>query len=232
MAWAKARRTRGSSEGRDGGVEGDVEDGEFGAGDEEFVERVGGVLDAFEFGGADGGDVDFAVLELIEAAAGEADFDALHFGGFEVVVVEALEHDAVAFGPLGQLERAAAVGQGAPAVGVGLDFVAVDDEGGGVGQLVEEVGLGGVDGDVDCEVVDHFDAGNVVDPVAGEFAGADDVAEEVGRGGGERFGVRVALEAPLDVLGGDASAVVETGVAAEGEAVGDGSVGIEGRSGD
>ena len=217
-------------EGRDRRIEGDVEDGELGAGDEELVERVGGIADALEFRGGDAADVDLAVFELIEAAAGEADFDALHLGGFEVVVVEAFEHDPVAFGPFGQLEGAAAVGQRAPAVRVGLDFVAVDDEGSGVGELVEEVGLGRVDGDVEGEVVDHLDAGDRVDASTRVFADADDVAEEVGRGGGERFGVGVALEAPFDVLGCDAAAVVEGGVAAEGEAVGDGAVGIDGRA--
>ena len=104
-------------------------------------------------------------------------------GGLFVVEVVPFEPDALTDFPLGEAEGSGAVGPGSP-VGARLDVLLVDDEGGGVGKLGEEIGLRGVDGDFEGIVVkDAYSA----DAVGGAFelgGGAYDVVQvEVGDGG-------------------------------------------------
>ncbi len=64
-----------------------------------------------------------------------------------------------------------------PVAGVALDLVLIDDEGGGVGQLGQEVGLGLIDRDAEGEVVHDLYARYRVGAAADHILGADDVAE-------------------------------------------------------
>ena len=58
-----------------------------------------------------------------------------------------------------------------------FDLPAVDDEGCGIGQLAEEVGLGGVGGDHHRPLVRRGEAGHVIRPARQLVGAADDVAQ-------------------------------------------------------
>ena len=122
-------------------------------------------------------------------------------------------------------ERAGSVGLARPVVGIALDLLAVDHVGDGVGELLEEVADGLGELDAEGVLVDDLDAADVVGAAVELVAHADDVTQVVEDGGGEVGGVGGAFEAVLDVLGGDAAAVVEDDVVAQEEGVDEAALG-------
>ncbi len=138
-----------------------------------------------------------------------------------MIVLVRLQDDALVEAPLRHLVRACAVGTARPVTRVRLDLLLVDDERRRIGELGEEVGLGLVDGDLERARVDDADAGDLVGPPPCYVLGADDVTE-VRLGGGGRClpELRGTIQGVFEVVGGDGLAVVESGVGADVEGVG------------
>ena len=208
-------------------VEGEVEDRKLRTGNVELVELGSRIADAFDVVESNEGLIQLIVLELLHRAAGKAYGDLAHLGWFKVIVVETLQRQPLAELPVGEAERSAAVWRERPALRIVLDLVAVEHVRGRIGQLVEEHRRLLLDRDVQRDLIDHLDADDFVGSIAQELGCAHDVAEEVRRGGRERLRSQVALDAPLEVLGGDAFAVVESRIVPNRESVSDRAVAVE-----
>ena len=112
-----------------------------------------------------------------DAGHGEVGEDDLEVGGGPSGI--AAVHDLLV--PHGSGQIAGAVGLSRPVARVRLRLLAVDDEGGRVGEFREEVGLRRVEREAHGLIVEHFDALHVLGGVEEVLAHANDVAE-VGEG--------------------------------------------------
>ena len=199
-------------EGRHARVESDVGDAEARRRDDQLlVQRLVGIEDPLQVVQAHTGDLDLVVLvHRHRLAAGEVHDNGFYARQVAIVVLVALQHDALANPVLGELEGTGAHGVvDPPAPSARLHDLAVENVGGGIGQLGEEVGLGRVGGYLQGVVVDDLEADDLVCLAVEVLLGAKDVVQVgvgdrrrgVGRGG--------SLQGPLEVLGRYGLAVVE-----------------------
>ena len=121
---------------------------------------------------------------------------------------------------LRKAERSRTVGLENPVVAFRFQVFAVHYEGGGVGELGQKVGLGGVDGDFNRAGVDDPDARYLVRLALQLGKHTDDVVQVRVSLRRLRLGVRGALDGELHVVRGDGLAVMELGVRAQVEGVG------------
>ena len=199
-------------EGRHAGVETDVGDAEARRGDDKLlVQGLVGIEHPLEVVQAHAGDLDLVVLVHGHGlAACQVHDDGLHARQIPVVVLVALQHDALAYPVLGELEGPRADGiVDPPATAARLHDLAVEDVGGGVGQLGQEVDLGRVGGYLEGVVVDDLEADDLVGLAVEVLLRAQDVVQ-VGVGDRRRgIGRGGPLHRPLEVMGRHRLAVVE-----------------------
>ena len=203
------------------GIETEVADAVVGGSDLKVpVDLLRRVEDPVYVSQADAREVDLVVFVHGHAdAAAEKEVDGVQVGWLFVVEVVPFEPDALADLPLSETEGAGAVGPGGP-IGARLDVLLVDDEGGGVGKLGEEIGLGGVDGYFEGIVVQDANAADAVGRALELGGGAYDVVQvEVGDGG-FGTGVQGPLHGEFEVVGCHGLAVVELDVVSQVEGEG------------
>ena len=118
-----------------------------------------------------------------------------------------------------QAEGAGAIGFANPILPAAHIFL-IQDKAGGIGQLGQEVGFGGVNSEGHGAVVN--------DPHAGDLAGsslqlagdADNIAQVLVDHRGKGIRVGYPLQGPFDILSGNCLAIVKAGLRAQGESVG------------
>ena len=136
-----------------------------------------------------------------------------------MVVRVAGEDQAFPYIVTGKLERPGPVGRPEPVLGIGLNVVAIQDESRGVGQLGQEVGLGGIDSNLKGFIIDHPHAGYRLGVPVDLFLDALDVSQVLvnHRGLGKWTGG--AFDGPLEVVSGHPATVVKHGILAQVEGV-------------
>ena len=135
------------------------------------------------------------------------------------VVGVLLEHEALADGPLGELEGAGADRLFAEVAAGGVHRFLGHDRGEVQRHHVQEGGVGAAEGDLDGGRVDDLDTVERGGGAVGHGVVALDRAEEAGAGG-LGLGVGDAVEGVFHVLGGHLAAVVELDAGAEVEGEG------------
>ena len=146
--------------------------------DQLIVQRLLRVQDAVDVKQAHTSEVNLVVLvHGLRLAAGEIEHHPVNLRPFLVVVVVALEDQALPDPVLGQPERAGAIGVVGPLAAAALYVFPVEHKRGRVGELGQEIGLGLVDSDLESAVVYGLHPGHVSGVAFEHVLRANDVVQ-------------------------------------------------------